>query len=245
MNVVLVHGFGEEDSIFNQLKSYLIHQGYSVLTYCLPGVGGSGHNENMSTIEQQAVLLQQLLSHLQIEKVVLLGHSLGGYIGLAFAQKYPNFLVGFGLLHSTSFADTDEKRIARTKGIQLMQEYGAAAFVASTLPNLFATESKQILSQEIENMEKQAASFSTPALQLQYAAMRDRADTSTVLSELSIPVLIVAGMQDVPVPYTHSVAQAKLPNICYFTLLENVGHMSMLEAPDKLHAAVYHYLSNL
>lgn len=243
--VVLVHGFGEDETIFAQLKAVLKQDRFTVLSYQLPGIGGSSNNPALETIASQAQLLQQLLVHVGIPKAVILGHSLGGYIALAFAQQFPEKLLGLALIHSTSFADSDEKKLIRTKGIQLMETYGAAAFVRTTLPNLFAPENKILFQTRIQQMEQLAEGFSSPALQLQYLAMRERPDTSYVLASLSVPVLIVAGVYDVAVPYQHSLSQAKLPNICYFTLLQNVGHMSMIEAPEKLHHAVCHYLSNL
>ncbi|TAE12371.1 MAG: alpha/beta hydrolase [Bacteroidetes bacterium] len=243
--VVLVHGFGEDETVFASLKSTLDESKYTVLSYHLPGVGGSSHNPSLATIASQAQLLRHLLAEVGMPKAVVLGHSLGGYIALAFAQLFPEMLLGLGLIHSTSFADAEEKILIRTKGIQLMENFGGAAFVGTTLPNLFAPEHKVLHKQTIEKMEQAAQAFSTEALQLQYLAMRERPDTSHILASLHVPVLIVAGVYDVAVPYQHSLAQAKLPNICYFTLLQNVGHMSMIEAPEKLQQSVCHYLSNL
>ncbi len=134
--VVLLHGFGEDGSIWNYQVEYL-KDFFTVIVIDLPGSGkskidswvlmvdGSENVDALYTIEFYADCAYALLQKLCIANYTLLGHSFGGYVTLAFAEKYSNILNGFGLIHSTAFADNDQKKANRQRSIELMAEYGS------------------------------------------------------------------------------------------------------------------------
>ena len=111
--VILLHGFGEDATIWDKQVSYLKDH-CQLITPDLPGSGLSSFDdadaENSDSIEYYADMIEALLKYEDINSCILLGHSMGGYITLAFAEKYPEKLRGFGLIHSTAFADTEEKK---------------------------------------------------------------------------------------------------------------------------------------
>ncbi|HEX8350111.1 MAG TPA: alpha/beta hydrolase, partial [Hymenobacter sp.] len=124
--VVLLHGFGEDATIWErQFDSF---PGYRLFVPHLPGSGGSEMGADMS-MEGMAEAMHALLIAEAATPCLLLGHSMGGYVALAFAEHYPEALLGFGLIHSSAFADSEEKVATRRKSILFIQEHGAAAFL--------------------------------------------------------------------------------------------------------------------
>ncbi len=112
--VVLLHGFAENSDVWKYQVAFLKEQ-YMMI---VPDLPGSGQSDTLTPPTESAGILMQdyadciyaLLQHENIEKCIMLGHSMGGYITLAFAEKYPGCLLGFGLVHSTAFADTRRKK---------------------------------------------------------------------------------------------------------------------------------------
>jgi len=116
--LVLVHGFGEDGHVWDQQLAVL-EQSMLVLIPDLPGTGKSGRwNDAHVDIADYAKALIAILDAEGIDTCCLLGHSMGGYITLAFAELYPERLTGFGLIHSTAYADSDEKKTNRLKAVK-------------------------------------------------------------------------------------------------------------------------------
>src|SRR5688572_7259971 len=137
--VLLVHGFGEDSTVWRKQKEAI--PGFQLILPDLPGSGSSEMINDMS-MEGLAESLLAILDQEKIEQCILIGHSMGGYVALAFAEKYANRLKGLGLFHSTAYADSEAKIETRRKGIQFIQEHGALAFLRTSTPNLFSPGSK-------------------------------------------------------------------------------------------------------
>ncbi len=241
-SVVLIHGFGEDSSIFDYQINFLKEHCLLII----PDLPGSGHSEMLekeNQISDYADCIKALIEHENISSCIMLGHSMGGYISLAFAEKYSNLLRGFGLIHSSAFADNEEKKNNRRKGIQLMEEYGAYSFLKNTIPNLFSSHSKEALPQKIASLIEASKHFSTKACQQYYAAMMNRPDRTNVLTGNQLPVLFVIGKEDVAAPLNDLKQQIDLPECSYIHILDEVGHMSMLEAPDELNKFLLDFIS--
>ncbi|HRN48638.1 MAG TPA: alpha/beta hydrolase, partial [Niabella sp.] len=134
--VILLHGFGEDDSVWKNQIPFL-KQDFKVIVPQLPGTGESELLDEMS-METMAASVMQIADAEHLEKFVVIGHSMGGYTTLAFAEKYMDRLKAFGLYHSTSIADSEEKIANRKKGIDFVKKHGALAFLKSITPNLFS-----------------------------------------------------------------------------------------------------------
>ena len=173
----------------------------------------------------------------------MLGHSMGGYIAIAFAEKYPQLLHGFGFVHSTAYADSEEKKIIRKKAIETIAQYGAAAFVRSTTPNTFAAAYKAAHADEIEALIEKGKQFTTETLQQYYAAMMNRTDRRDVLIKSTVPVLFIMGMEDAAVPLADALKQCYLPSEAHIYILAQTGHMGMWEATDKVNKAILHFMN--
>lgn len=244
--VLLLHGFGEDSSVWNRQVAVL-QEHCQLIVPDLPGTGNSqwnGVNDEWSmvndhlsftpSINNLANAIYHLLLAEHIQSCYLLGHSMGGYITLAFAERYALMLRGFGLIHSTAFADSEEKKKNRLRGIELMQQYGGYSFLKTTIPNLFGEAFKKNSPEEIEQLIQQAAGFSTPSLQAYYYAMMNRPDRTQVLKSNPLPVLFVLGTEDVAAPLNDVLQQTHLPLISYIHILDGVGHMGMWESTERL-----------
>ena len=197
-----------------------------------------------ASIEAMADALAALLQKKIIEPVVLLGHSMGGYTTLALAEKHPQLLKAFGLIHSTAFADAEEKKATRRKGIEFIRKNGSEAFFKTSAPGLFSDASKQKMPELLQRNIKLAAPFEPEILVANYEAIMARPDRTNVLSGSGVPVLFIIGKDDKAVPAADVLQQVYLPTVSYFHLLENVAHMGMWEAPDEVNNIIFKFLED-
>lgn len=230
-DLVFVHGFCEDRRMWADFQQPFTQQ-YRVLTFDLPGFGESSIAGKLS-IRDFAELLKALLDELKINACVLLGHSMGGYIGVAFTELYPELLSGLGLFHSHVYADTEEKKAARSKSVEFVERNGSVPYVGQVIPSLFAEAFAKANPELVEDLVTKAHAYPPAGLINALEAMRDRPDRSAVLKELDIPVLFILGKEDQAIPYEASIAQTVLPPITAVHLLEGIGHMGMFEAPEQ------------
>src|SRR3954464_11833402 len=139
--IVLLHGFAEEGSIWKQ--QFDIFTNHRLIIPDLPGSGGSEITDDMS-IDGMAVTINEFLKASGIRRCILIGHSMGGYITLAYAEKFKDSLNGFGLVHSTAYPDSNEKIETRNKGISFIEQQGAYEFLKISIPNLYSPITKKM-----------------------------------------------------------------------------------------------------
>ena len=168
---------------------------------------------------------------------------MGGYITLAFAEKYPLQLSGFGLVHSTAFADSSEKKQNRLKGIEFIEQYGGFAFLKAGIPNLFGAAFKANHPEKVARLISASAQFSKAALQQYYRIMMLRPDRTAVLKSNPLPVLFVMGTEDSAAPMNDVLQQVHLPNKSYIHVLTGVGHMGMWEDADTLNRFLLDFIN--
>ena len=242
--VALLHGFAEDNTIWKEQVSFL--QDYCRLI--LPDLPGSGQSSmlqsNDITIEDYAACINALLENEGIDKCVLLGHSMGGYITLAFAEMFPDKLKAFGLVHSSAFADNEEKIAVRQKGITMMEEQGVFSFLENTTPNSFSENYKKNEPAGITALVEQGKSFSKEALIQYYTAMMHRPDRTAVLEKSKVPVLFITGSEDAVIPTDDLLKQVHLPKISYIHIIKDAGHMSMQEKPAELNNYLLEFVRN-
>jgi pimeloyl-ACP methyl ester carboxylesterase len=163
----------------------------------------------------------------------MIGHSMGGYVTLAFAEKYPSLLDSIGIFHSTAFADTEEKKLSRKKGIQKIEENGALSFLKDFVPDLYSPSTKSLNQTIIDDHLKTISYFTKAALSAYLQSMMVRPDRTNVLKQNKIPVLFVLGRNDNAIPFNDVLRLASMPDISYIHILEQSGHMGMIEEPEK------------
>lgn len=236
--VVMLHGFAEDGAIWDNQAAYLP-------AYCrliIPDLPGSGGIATTS-MEELAARVLDLLNLLRIEKCVLIGHSMGGYVALAFAEAYPQRLTALGLFHSTAYADDETKIAARRKGIAFIRNNGAVPFIRQSTPNLFSDYTREHDPGLISGMIDRYSCFSPDDLISWYEAMITRPDRTAVLRQFDGPVLFIIGGSDTLIPITHSLEQCHLPAISHLHIIENAGHSGMLETPARSNAIIHSFLN--
>ncbi len=238
--VVLVHGFGEDGNIWQQQVPTLQNR-FKIVVPHLPGSGTSDLQPDMS-MEGLAKSVKAVVDAEGIEECAMIGHSMGGYITLAFAEIWERSLRGFGLFHSTAFADSEEKKGTRQKGIEFIKQHGAAAFLKTTLPNLYSPATKETAPALLEQQLQATGYFAPEALIQYYEAMMARPDRTHVLKHTALPVLFVLGRWDAAVPPEDGWKQCYLPQKSYIHMLDRSGHMGMIEEAEKSNQLLHDYL---
>lgn len=240
--VLLIHGFGMDSRIWDEYKTDLVEEKYRVITVDLPGFGQSDVIEEIS-IREMAEAVSNVLDTLKLEKVFLIGHSMGGYVGLAFAELYPDRLLGLGLFHSHASADTLEKKAMRQKGMDFLRRQGSALYIKQLIPGLFAPSFVNSNAFLIEKLTFRASLYKPAGVIAALGAMKDRPDRSEVLRSISCPVLFIVGKLDATLSVNDTVAQAGLPAIASVHLLDKIAHMGMFEAGRQTQVIIRNFLA--
>lgn len=240
--VVFLHSFCTDSRMWDEFIPFFSK--YKIIQIDLPGFGKSPRQEHPS-IADMADGVQAVLQHLKIEKCVMIGHSMGGYVTMEFAKKYSDTLLGLGLFHSHPFADTEEKKEDRQKGIDFIRRNGHIHYVKQVIPTLFASNFSKGYTFELNSLIYNAVAYQPEGIIAALEAMSNRTDTSEVLTKIDCPVLFIIGKEDAAVPLEVSLEMTHLPNIADFHILSNVGHMGMFEAQRETVKIVKEFLKRI
>jgi pimeloyl-ACP methyl ester carboxylesterase len=240
-SIVLIHGFGEDSRIWDQQVQFL-QKNHQLIVPDLRGSGNSTMNETPLSMESMAEDIRQILDAEQISNCIMFGHSMGGYIMLAFAENHPSYLHAFGLIHSSAYADSDEKKEARNKSIAFIKEHGAYEFMKTTIPNLFAARFNEQQKNKVDELIEQSKQFSSEAVIGYYEAMIARPDRTIVLYNSSVPVFFFIGEEDKAVNPKDAIKQSALPAVCKIKKVSGIAHMGMLEATDELNKSIGEFI---
>ncbi len=246
---MLLHGFGETGNVWDQQVEFL-KDDFKLIVPDLPGSGESELVDNMS-MEGMSEVIRAIFDAEGVAPsgskpdAVLVGHSMGGYITLAYVKKFNKSLRGFGLFHSTALPDKDEKKDVRKKGIEFVRKHGAFEFLKTSTPNLFSATTKAENSELIDVFIRGLHNFSGLALVSYYESMMKRPDTTDLLKTNRLPVLFVIGKYDNAVPMQDILKQAYLPEKSYIHILHQSGHMGMLEEPLKSNQILKKFLHEI
>ncbi|MBA4304677.1 MAG: alpha/beta hydrolase [Sphingobacteriaceae bacterium] len=241
--LVLLHGFTESHRCWLAAAEALAGQ-YRVLVPDLPGSGNSSLlSDGSADLGATAKLLWQWLSDLHIEKCVVVGHSMGGYVALEMLAAVPQRLLGIGLFHSHPLGDDEGKKGNRDRTIELIEKRGSKDFLHGFIPNLFAPAHRESMSEIIELLEKQAAEQSVAAYVAQTRAMRDRESRLELLVQSPLPKLVVLGAQDPILPQSVGLDFAAQLDRCQLELLPEAGHMGMYECRPKTAEILAEFMS--
>lgn len=259
--VVLIHGFGEDGNIWKDLIKVLQND-FKLIIPDIPGSGSSEMLEGNVSIDDYADVIKIIIdketrndlpaeaqqsstfptaSGGEIEGATMIGHSMGGYITLAFAEKYPDLLNAFGLFHSSAFADDEEKKQTRSKAIDFIKENGSYAFLKTAIPKLFAGD---LHKKEMDQLMEKGKDFRSEALIQYYNAMINRPDRTGILKSFSKPILFIIGEKDSAIPLKSSLEQCHFPAKSYVNILDT-GHMGMIEEPVQTSSIVKSFLQSI
>lgn len=242
--VVLLHGFLEEGSMWDEAAKTL-SKNYRVIVPDLEGFGQSPLLTSKLSMEYYAGEIYKLLKKEKVKQCVMLGHSMGGYITLAFAEKYPKMLSGFGLLNAHCFADSKEKKVNRKKGIEFIRKHGTKIFATEIYQGMahesFQKKNKKLMG----SLLAKALKYSPEALISAIGAMMNREDKSEVLREAKVRVLLINGKQDESAPLAQTLIQASYPSIADIHFFDRCKHLSIFEKKKETMEAIQSFLGML
>jgi len=224
-DVLFLHGFCETSDIWTDWKKNLT--GARLILVDLPGFGNSPPLSGTVTIDRVAEKIADLIVYQQF-KPVLVGHSLGGYVALAVAEKIPALTEGLVLFHSTPYADTEDRKALRDKTIGFVRENGVDAFSRLLIPNLFHQKDLPSVAQ----MQQLAAQTPQQTVLDYTAAMRDRPDRVAAFLAFNGKKAIIAGEHDALIPVDAMRTLAQQNRDIQLCILENTAHMGMFENPS-------------
>ena len=241
--IVLLHGYLESKEIWNEFADKLA-ENFQVITLDLPGHGNSSLPNGSLTVEKMAESVKLILDKEKISSCVLIGHSMGGYVALAFLALYPELLSGFCLFHSSPFADTKEKKQNREREINIIRQGKKAQVYTSHFPNAFAKENVKIFADEIEKCKERAKNMSDIGIIAALEAMKNRPDRSKILKTTKVPVQYIIGERDNFIPM-EILNKLQLPDHSEVVVLEKSGHMGFIEEKENALEAIINFASKV
>jgi len=244
--LVLIHGFPFAGPVWDAVRPALA----SSFTLIIPDLPGSGRSrlERPTGMEDMATCIKLALEAEGISRAVIAGHSMGGYVGCAFASLYPEALAGLSLVHSVPTADDEERLKARSKSIEIIRNGGKRQLMNQLIPNLFSDDFKRSDPTLVELLADRAVEADDESLINYYHAMMGRKDERASLRESGVPVQWIIGLKDNVIFYKKILELCYKSDINFVTFKKICGHMSMLESPESLVADLkeftnycYHY----
>ncbi|MFY0626260.1 MAG: alpha/beta hydrolase [Reichenbachiella sp.] len=240
--IVFIHGYCENSTIWNYFEQAL-SKNFQVVLIDLPGHGKSQLPSNSFTIDDISDLVLASLEENGIDEFFVIGHSLGGYISLALAELYPEKILGFGLFSSTTYADDDEKKIARDKVGNFIAEHGVDKFIEPFVPNLFASSNRKRLAKEIAELKEIGKKISPQSIIGYAQAMKNRPDRTHLLAHFDKPKFIIGGDRDMAVKEETSKNMIDLLENGEGIILKNTGHNGYVESPIESLSFIELFLS--
>ncbi|GHA35912.1 alpha/beta hydrolase [Salinimicrobium marinum] len=233
--VVLLHGFLESGNIWEDLlNDYSGNR--QMITIDLPGHGKSGVIGKNHTMEEMEEAVHHVLQELKLEKVDFIGHSMGGYVSLAFLEKYPEMVGKIVLLNSTPAADSEERKENRERAIDLVQR-NKEGFVNMAISNLLTPESHQMFQSELKAIKTEALQFPTEGITAALEGMKIRKDRISVLARFKGEKFILAGEQD-PILNHNDIKTLAEKTGCKFYSFPG-GHLTSMENKEEFLRIMY------
>ena len=244
ITIVLLHGYLETAAVWDDFSQKL-SESFRVISIDLPGHGLSESCGSAQTMEFMADMVKELLDNLGLKKVFLTGHSLGGYVTLAFAELYSGSLSGFCLFHSQPFPDTPEAAEKRMREIALVQEGRTETFIPVNIAKMFGTSNLEKFAGAVERSKKIASGINREGIVGVLNGMMERPTRLHVMEEGRVPCLWILGALDNYIPCDAIRTRVTLPPNARVVILENSGHMGFIEEEEKSLKAVSEFVREL
>ena len=228
--VVLLHGFLENQTMWQDLVLELSKK-HRVITLDLLGHGETECLGYIHSMEDNADVVQAVLSKLRIRKAVFVGHSMGGYVALAFAELYPEKIRGLVLLNSTSKADSEERKANRNRAIKAVKK-DYTTFIRLSITNLFSPDNRELLVDEIEKVKNEALKTPLQGVVASLEGMKIRKDREVLLHLTPYPKMLILGKKDPVLIYETTLEQIENTTVKLVTFPD--GHMSHIENREEL-----------
>jgi len=239
--VVLLHGFLENQTMWKDLTLILSNKN-RVITIDLLGHGATECLGYVHSMEDNAEIVKAVLSHLRIRKAIFVGHSMGGYVALAFAELYPASIKGLVLLNSTSKEDNVERKHNRDRAIKAVKQ-NYVNFVRLSITNLFSKNNRERLEKKIESVKSEALKTPLQGIVASLEGMKIRKDREFILHEREFPKLLILGKKDPVLNYEDNLKQIENTNTELITFPD--GHMSHIENREELGTVLLEFIKRI
>jgi len=237
--VILLHGFLENYHLWDGLIKRLTPK-FLVLAIDLPGFGKSEVYSENHSMNFMAEAVKGIMDHEKLPHALLMGHSMGGYVSLAFAKLFQDQTRGLVLFHSQAAADDEPGKENRNRTIEVVKK-DHKNFISQFIPLLFAESNISVFQKEIAHFREESLKTSAAGVIAALAGMRDRDNNLALLSQLEVPVYFVVGKQDSRIPMGKIIPQLSLPKFSEVLFIDSVGHMGFVEAPEKIFPALQNF----
>lgn len=228
--IVMLHGFLENQTMWDAYVAEFSKK-YRIITIDLLGHGQTGCMGYIHTMEDMADAVHAVLHELHVRRLILHGHSMGGYVALAFAELYPDMVKGMVLQNSTSRPDSDEKMKNRDRAIKAVKK-DYTSFVRLAISNLFSEENRERCKEAIENLRTEALKTPLQGIVAALEGMKVRKDREVILHFGPFPIMLVLGEKDQSLIYSEHADQTEGTNVKSVTYPD--GHMSHIENEKEL-----------
>lgn len=236
--IFLLHGFLEDHFMWNELQT-LLSKRYRVIAVDLMGHGKSECMGYVHTMEDQADVLFALISQLRLRKIDFIGHSMGGYIALAFAELYPEYVRSLVLLNSSSLADSEDKKINRDRAIEVVKK-NSNSFIRMATQNLFDKASHEKFPEKIEAFTQRALKTPLQGVIASLEGMKVRIDREALLHFGPYPKMIIAAENDSIIPLEDIKNQVQDTEVELHIV--KGGHVSTIESFDEIATIISNFL---
>ncbi len=236
--VVLLHGFLEN----SEMWQFLVKEtnAYKFISIDLAGHGNSENFSNIHTMELQAQKVKEVLEKENIKEAIFIGHSMGGYVMLAFYELFPEIVKGISMFFSTTFADAEEKKQQRLKAVETAEK-NPDTFIKVSISNLFNQNNLENLQNQISIARNWARQTSVQGITAALLGMRERKDRTNFLLHSTIPIQFICGTFDNAVQ--SSIIKETFGNQKHTQYNElPIGHMGHLEAPEECKTLILKFL---
>ncbi len=236
--IVLLHGFLENSTMWNAIKPELLKRNRVVCIDLL------GHGETecfgyVHTMDLMAEVVSEVLQHLKIRRSIFVGHSMGGYVALAFAEQFPDNVKGLCLLNSTSRADSPERIQLRNRAVEAVKT-NYSNLVRMSISNLFRPKNRTLFQDEIKAVKKEALKTSLQGYIAAQEGMKIRFDREALLHFSPYPKLMIIGIKDPVLNYEAMLDQVNGTEVHKIELPD--GHMSHIENQQEVISALQEFV---
>jgi len=235
--ILLVHGYLESHAIWDHFTENFLAD-FRVIAPDLPGHGQSATFGETHLMEDLAGSLLAILEAEGTGKVFMVGHSLGGYVTMAFADLYPEYLSGYCLFHSTCFADNEEKKKNRDREISLVKCGKKYQIIAVNIPKEFADSNLGRMKDEVERAKQIAMNTPDDGIVAILNGMKARPDRTAVLQNDRLALLLIGGMKDNYIPVETFDRLIGIAPHASVLRLDNSGHLGFVEEPRPAAEAI-------
>lgn len=242
--VIFIHGFPFNKSMWSK-QTEALKENVRVIAYDVRGHGDSHSGTEDFSIELFVQDLISLLDELEIDKAILCGLSMGGYIALNAVENYPDRFRALVLCDSNCVADSPEAREKRMKAIESIKENGVKKYVDDSIEHFLAAENYTAKPRLVSEIRSMMVNTEQQTLEKTLQALSNRKETCSKLSEIRIPVLIIVGKEDaITPPEAAKFIHEKIVG-SVLSILPHAGHLSNLEKPEQFNDILKKFIASV